>query len=153
MGFKERSGLVLLVITSCVLLGVKGASVIARHQDVCGKHKNVNEFHTRLDESKNENYDDRCIPKFGLLGDVRDTLKGNVSQKANSTVYEIKPHQFGFGNGAIGDSLGGLGEAIFLNGMAAIRSTDNASNYFETVVGDKFRSTFGIVMLNGKEVV
>jgi len=142
------------ILALSTLLALTHCAVIPRHKDVCGKHSNVNEFTSRLEESRNENYDEDCTPRFGLIGDVRDEARGIVTQiMANSTEYIIKRHQFGFGFGALGNSLRGLGVAVFVNGMAIIRSTDNTpgsnSNYFRSVVGNRFRSTFGIIMLNG----
>lgn len=86
---------------------------------------------------------------LALVGDVNDVLQGIITTETNDTIWT---HQttggFGFGAAAVGP-LEGIGEGIFVNGIAFVRQTNSESeNYFQTIYGKEFRTPFSLFVSN-----
>jgi hypothetical protein len=92
------------------------------------------------------------VGSLGLVGDVNDVSNGVVRPETVNNFWNGETTgPLGFGAGAVGP-LEGAGEAVYANGLAFVRQTDNGTeNYFETISGTEFRTPFAFFVLNGKE--
>jgi len=97
-------------------------------------------------------YDD--IPTKGtvsVIGMVDTVLKGEVPAELKDKDWEAKDVAgfAGFGAATL-DEWNAVGEAVFLNGMAIIRPSNNGSeNYWKTQVGTKFKTQFSAFFTSG----
>jgi hypothetical protein len=92
------------------------------------------------------------VGSLGLVGDVNDVAYGVVRPETVNNYWNgERTGPLGFGAGAVGPLEGG-GDAVYANGLAFVRQTDNGTeNYFETISGPEFRTPFAFFVLNGKE--
>jgi hypothetical protein len=84
-----------------------------------------------------------------IVGDVNEVLAGRVNHITNKTSWSAQG-LVGFGAGAIGPTMDGLGEAFIANGYVFVRDTNNGTaNYFKTITDTQFRSPFAMFVPRG----
>jgi len=87
---------------------------------------------------------------LGVIGDVNDVLQGVVKDNVKDKEWTKENSGIaGIGAATLG-KWGAVGEAVFINGMAIIRSADNGSaDYYKTLTGPKFKTQFSVFVTNG----